>query len=74
VAKEVRKGKSDCIERENRDDVTNLHGGRLQPVHILAVVRAHWAIENHGNWTVDVIWDEDSKVWCGQGVGIHVLS
>lgn len=25
------------------------------------------------NWTVDVIWDEDTKVWCGQGLGIQVL-
>src|SRR5262249_8696201 len=33
----------------------------------------HWAIENHCNWTVDVIWDEDTKAWCGQGVGIQVL-
>jgi hypothetical protein len=40
---------------------------------ILEVVRSHWAIENHGTWTVDVIWDEESQVWCGQGVGIHVL-
>ena len=22
---------------------------------------------------MDVIWDEDSKVWCGQGLGIQVL-
>jgi hypothetical protein len=73
VEKETRKGKSDRIARENRYSVTNLHGGWLTPVHILAVVSAHWAIENHGHWTVDVIWDEDSQVWCGQGVGIQVL-
>jgi hypothetical protein len=22
---------------------------------------------------MDVIWDEDTKVWCGQGLGIRVL-
>jgi predicted transposase YbfD/YdcC len=73
VEKEVRQGKSDRIERENRYDLTNLHWGRLKPVQILAVVRAHWAIDNHCNWTLDVIWDEDSKVWGGQGLGIQVL-
>lgn len=73
VEKEIRKGKAGRIERENRYYVTNLHRGRLKPAQILAAVRSHWAIENHCNWTVDVIWDEDSKAWCGQGVGIQVL-
>lgn len=73
VEKEIRKGKTGQLERENRYYVTNLHRGRLKPMQILEVVRSHWAIENHGNWTMDVIWDEDSKVWCGQGVGIQVL-
>jgi hypothetical protein len=73
VEKEIRNGKSGRIARENRYYVTNLHRGRLTPEQILAVIRAHWAIENHGHWTMDVIWDEDSQVWCGQGVGIQVL-
>ena len=53
--------------------MTNLHRGRLRPEQILALVRAHGASENHGNWTVDVIWDEESQVWCGHGVGIQML-
>jgi len=73
VEKEIRQGKTGQVACEHRYYVTNLHRGRLRPEQILAVVRAHWAIENHCNWTVDVIWDEDSKVWCGQGVGIQVL-
>jgi len=73
VEKEIRKGKTGQVEHENRYYVTNLHWGRLKPEQILYVVRLHWAIENHCNWTMDVIWDEDSKVWCGQGVGIQVL-
>jgi Transposase DDE domain len=73
VEKEIRKGKTGHVERENRYYRTNLHRGRLKSEQILAVVRAHWGIENHCNWTMDVIWDEDSKVWCGQGVGIQVL-
>lgn len=73
VEQEICKGKTGQIEREHRYYLTNLHVGRLKPEQILSLVRAHWAIENHGNWTMDVIWDEDSKVWCGQGVGIQVL-
>jgi Transposase DDE domain len=73
VEKEICKGKTGQIEREHRYYLTNLHVGRLKPEQILYIVRAHWAIENHCNWTMDVIWDEDSKVWCGQGVGIQVL-
>jgi len=73
VEKEICKGKTGHIERENRYYLTNLHVGRLKPEQILYIVRAHWAIENHCNWTMDVIWDEDSKVWCGQGVGIQML-
>lgn len=66
VEKAIRKGTTGRIEHEHRDYVTKLHRGRLKPAQILVVVRAHWAIEHHGHWTVDVIWDEDSKVWCGQ--------
>jgi hypothetical protein len=73
VEKESRQGKSGQVAGENRDYVTNLHRGRLRPEQILVVVRAPWAIENHGNGTVDVIWEEDRKVWCEQGVGIQVL-
>ena len=73
VEKERHKGKIGQIERENRYYVTNLHRGRFKAAQILYVVRSHWAIENQCNWTVDVIWDEDTKVWCGQGLGIQVL-
>ena len=53
--------------------MTNLHRGRLKADQILSVVRSHWAIENNGNWTMEYVWDEDTKTWCGQGVGIQVL-
>jgi len=71
--KEMHTGKTGQIERENRYSVTNLHRGRFQAEQILSVVRSHWARENHGHWTVEVIWDEDTKAWCGQGFGIQVL-
>ena len=62
------------VERENRYYVTNLHVGRFKPEQILRVVRAHWGIENNCNWTMDVVWDEDTKVWCGRGAAIQALS
>ena len=68
----MRTGRTGQIERERRYDLTNLHRGRLKSEPILAVVRAHWGIENHGHWTMEVIGDADRKVWCGPGVGIQV--
>jgi hypothetical protein len=73
IEKEVLNGQTREIELETRYYVTNLHVGRFSAEQILLVVRAHWAIENNCNWTLDVIWDEDTKSWCGQGVGIQVL-
>jgi hypothetical protein len=68
----MRQGKTGQVAGEHRDDVTHRHRGRLRPEQILAMVRAHGAIEHYGHWTVDVIWDEDCKVGCGQGVGLQV--
>ena len=73
IEKEIIRGKTGLVERENHYYVTNLEWNRFQPQQILYVVRSHGGIENHCNWTMDVIWDEDSKVWCGQGLGIQVL-
>jgi hypothetical protein len=73
VDKEIRKSKTGQITCEHRDYVTNVHRGRFKADQILYVLRSHWAIENNCNWTMDVIWDEDTKTWCGQGVSIQVL-
>jgi predicted transposase YbfD/YdcC len=73
VEKEIRRGKTGEVEWEQRYYLTNLHWGRFKPQQILLAVRSHWGIENNCNWTLDVIWDEDTKVWCGQGLGIRVL-
>jgi hypothetical protein len=58
---------------ERRYLLTNVHRGRLSPRQTLEVVRRHWMIENGANWTVDVIWDEDTKAWCTKGHAIEVL-
>ena len=73
IEKERVKPQSGTVERENRYYVTNLHLGRFKPEQIVQVVRAHWGIENNCNWTMDVIWDEDTKVWCGRGAAIQAL-
>ena len=59
---------------ENRYFVTNLPWGRLKPFDILAVVRAHWAIEDGLHWTLDVVLREDKQVWCLQGQAVRMLS
>jgi predicted transposase YbfD/YdcC len=59
---------------ENRYFVTNLTWGRLKPLDILAVVRAHWAIEDGLHWTLDVVLREDKQVWCKQGKAVRMLS
>jgi hypothetical protein len=73
IEKERVRPQSGTVERENRYYVTNLHLGRFKPEQIVQVVRAHWGIENNCNWTMDVIWDEDTKVWCGRGAAIEAL-
>ena len=32
---------------------------RFSPRKLLDTVRAHWSIENHLHWTLDVVFDED---------------
>ena len=32
---------------------------RLKPAKLLSVTRAHWSIENHLHWTLDIVFDED---------------
>jgi hypothetical protein len=73
VEKDMGHSKSGQVAHAQRDDVTHRHRGRLKPASIRSVVRWPWAIANHGHWTVEVIRDEESQVWCGQGIGIQVL-
>lgn len=73
IEKEIIRGKTGFVECENHYYATNLDWNRFKPEQILLVVRSHWGIENNCNWTMDVIWDEDTKVWCGQGLGIQIL-
>lgn len=61
------------LKREERFFLTNLPVGRLDGKGILAVVRAHWRIENESNWPLDVQWQEDEGRWCTTGAAAYVL-
>lgn len=43
--------------------VTNVPQGMLSGPQILTVVRGHWHIENDCNWTMDTVWQEDTRAW-----------
>jgi hypothetical protein len=58
---------------EERFFLTNLPAGRLDGKGVLAVVRAHWRIENESNWPLDVQWREDHGRWCTTGASAYVL-
>ena len=60
-------------KREERFFLTNLPAGRLDGKGVLAVVRAHWRIENESNWPLDVMWREDHGRWCTTGASAYVL-
>ena len=48
--------------------------GTLQGEGILALVRAHWGIENQGFRTLDMEWEEDyGRPWCSQGWAVDVV-
>ncbi len=62
------------VEVFNRYFITNLAWGKLNGHQILAVVRAHWGVENGCHWTLDVPMREDRRPWCKQGKALRMLS
>ena len=61
------------VETEDHYRLTNLVWGRLKGPEVLAVVRAHWGIENCLNWTTDVQWGEDQRAWAYADNALLVL-
>jgi hypothetical protein len=54
--------------RETVYGITSLPPAQAAPDHLLALVRAHWTIENRLHWVRDVTFDEDrSQIRCGAG-------
>ena len=61
------------VEIEERYFLTNLVPGRTKGDIPLRVVRAHWGIENNGNWTLDTAWLEDSAPWVAKAAEVVSL-
>ncbi len=59
---------------EERFYATNLPWGRLGGDAILALVRAHWRIENNCFGRLDIEWQEDHGNWVHRGNGLPVVS
>jgi predicted transposase YbfD/YdcC len=66
-------GRDSAVTTERRFFVTNLRSGRLSAQQALALVRAHWGIENDVFWTLDTQWREDGLAWCTQGRAVETL-
>jgi predicted transposase YbfD/YdcC len=72
--KQTTTDKDGKVTVENRYFITNLVWGRLTAHQVLAVVRAHWGVENGCHWTVDVVMKEDDCCWCTTGKALRMLS
>ncbi len=58
---------------EERFFVTSIaEAEQLSPKERLFLVRLHWGIENNGNWTMDMIFEEDKRCSCSKGNGPFV--
>lgn len=72
--KQTTERKDGTVTVENRYFITNLAWGRLKGLQILAVVRAHWGVENGCHWTLDVPMKQDTCCWCTTGKALRMLS
>jgi predicted transposase YbfD/YdcC len=53
--------------------VTNLVVGRLDGLQLIALMRAHWRIENNFHGSLDVQWEEDHGLWVRRDKGLPVV-
>lgn len=58
---------------EERYFLTNLTHGLTKDMVPLHAVRAHWAIENCSNWTLDTQWKEDDCPWATRALEVVSL-
>lgn len=61
------------MQVEERYFVTNLNHGRTRGTLPLAIVRAHWGVENNGYWTLDMAWQEDDAPWASAAAEVVSL-
>jgi predicted transposase YbfD/YdcC len=66
LERQVISKKTGKVREEVVTGVTSLVSERADAARLLALVRAHWHIENQSHWVRDVTFDEDrSQVRCG---------
>jgi predicted transposase YbfD/YdcC len=58
---------------EERYFMTSLTEGQTKGELPLQLVRAHWAIENTGNWVLDTQWREDDCPWSSRAIEVVSL-
>jgi hypothetical protein len=62
-----------AARRETVYGVTSLSAAQASPARLLALVRAHWTIENRLHWVRDVTFDED-RSQIRRGAGPQVMA
>jgi predicted transposase YbfD/YdcC len=59
IEKETTDIKTGKVTIENRYYMSSLSTTQITPKQCLIATRAHWGIENNGNWTLDCLFGED---------------
>jgi len=72
VTQTRRRGKD--VEREARFFLSSSAPDSLCDDRALLLVRLHWGIENGPNWTMDMMWDEDTRGPCLREQGVLATS
>lgn len=73
VQREVLGADGVVLLTDNRYFVSNERAGRFTPEQWLAVIRAHWRVENDAHKTLDVVLGEDDHPWIRDPRGMLVL-
>jgi hypothetical protein len=73
LRREVCEVATGATRRETIYGVTSLPPAQASPARLLALVRAHWTIENRLHWVRDVTFDED-RSQIRRGAGPQVMA
>lgn len=62
------------VEREARYFLSSSAPDSLSDDRALLLVRLHWGIENGPNWSMDMMWEEDTRGPCMREQGVLAMS